>query len=109
LTLGILLEEISGFALRRVGSGNRMTFTHNGEQCLDLWMATNAHVCWVEHSTPWTIERDLLEAVSLPLNIQDNRHHGFSAALSLRRSEAKRRAREKPIAQKGNQRRSGSF
>ena len=37
-TLGILLAEKSGFPLRRVGSGKRMTFTHIGEQWLDEWM-----------------------------------------------------------------------
>ena len=49
LTLGILLEKNSNFQLRRVGSGNRMTFTHLGEQWLDEWMNDNAFVCWVEN------------------------------------------------------------
>ncbi|WP_409243755.1 GIY-YIG nuclease family protein, partial [Enterobacter cloacae] len=31
-TLGVLLSCSSGFPLRRVGSGSRMTFTHPGEQ-----------------------------------------------------------------------------
>jgi hypothetical protein len=79
LTLGVLLAEQSGFPLRRVGSGKRLTLTHQGEQWLDDWMDRNACVCWMEHPEPWTIERAFLETVSLPLNIQDNRHHSFSA------------------------------
>ena len=38
LTLGTLLSRESDFPLRRVGSGNRKTFTHLGEQWLDKWM-----------------------------------------------------------------------
>jgi hypothetical protein len=105
LTLGVLLAELSGFPLRRVGSGKRLTFTHLGEQWLDDWMEQNAHVCWIEHPEPWTVEREFLEAVCLPLNIQDNRHHPFSTQLSELRSTAKREAKEMPIANEGNQRR----
>ena len=52
-SLGILLTPESHYPLRRVGSGRRMTFTHNGEQWLDAWMEKNAYVFWVEHETPW--------------------------------------------------------
>ena len=45
LTLGVLLAGKSGFPLRRVGSGKRMTLTHIGEQWLDTWMQENALVC----------------------------------------------------------------
>ena len=105
LTLGVLLAAQSGFPLRRVGSGRRLTFTHLGEQWLDDWMEQNAHVCWIEHREPWQVERDLFESVSLPLNIQDNRHHSFSTQLSEFRSAAKREAKELPIANEGNQQR----
>ena len=37
-SLGVLLTPESHYPLRRVGSGRRMTFTHNGEQWLDAWM-----------------------------------------------------------------------
>lgn len=66
LTLGVLLAAESGFPLRRVGSGRRLTFTHLGEQWLDDWMEQNAHVCWIEHPEPWRFERDIFESVSLP-------------------------------------------
>ena len=55
-TLGILLAQKSGFPLRRVGSGKRMTLTHLGEQWLDKWMEQNAFVCWAAHPSPWDVE-----------------------------------------------------
>jgi hypothetical protein len=105
LTLGTLLADHNDFPLRRVGSGRRMTFTHLGEPWLDNWMGENAFVCWTENDEPWLFERQLLQSYSLPLNIQDNRHHPFCSSLSAMRSEAKRLAREMPVANEGNQRR----
>jgi hypothetical protein len=103
LSLGALLAEQSGFPLRRVGSGKRMTFTHVGEQWLDAWMEANAFVCWVEHPEPWEVEQEFFQTLSLPLNIQHNRHHPFSGRLQDLRAEAKRGAREQPIAREDNQ------
>jgi hypothetical protein len=88
LTLGTLLAPISDYPLRRVGSGKRMTFTHQGEQWLDMWLNENALVCWTEHPEPWLLEHELLGAYSLPLNIQDNRSHPFCASLSEARRAA---------------------
>ena len=106
LTLGTLLAPISDYPLRRVGSGKRMTFTHQGEQWLDAWLNENALVCWTEHPEPWHLEHELLGAYSLPLNIQDNRSHPFCASLSEARRAAKEVAREMAIASEGNQQRS---
>lgn len=105
LTLGVLLAHLSRSPLRRVGSGKRMTFTHAGEQWLDDWLQTNARVCWFEHSAPWEIEAGVLQALSLPLNLQDNRHHSFSVKLSEMRRAARTEALAMPIAQEGNQQR----
>ena len=107
-TLGILLSEESNFPLRRVGSGRRMTFTHNGEQWLDNWLESNAFVCWVENLTPREIEDKLFQTLSLPLNIQGNRHHPFSSDLNSLRKKAILRAKELPIADESNQVRSKS-
>lgn len=104
LTLGTLLAEQSGFPLRRVGS-DRMTFTHLGEQWLDEWMEENAFVCWEEHPEPWNEETEIFETVSLPLNIQDNKHHLFADVLSELRKKAKKQAREMPVANEENQKR----
>ena len=102
-SLGILLTPESHYPLRRVGSGRRMTFTHNGEQWLDAWMEKNAYVFWVEHETPWELEEDLLSALSLPLNIQGNRSHPFAIELNRLRKEAIHNARELPIADETQQ------
>ena len=103
-TLGVLLTEQSDFPLRRVGSGKRITLTHLGEQWLDDWMEENAFVCWVKHPAPWEVEKEIIENVSLPLNIRDN-DHPFAKQLSAMRSEAKRVAKEMPIANEDNQQR----
>ncbi len=97
-TLGVLLEPQSGFPLRKVGSGNRITLSPAGEGYLNQWMEENAFVVWGGHPEPWTIERDLLHEISCPLNIKDNEQHPFVATLKAMRAEALRRAREKPIA-----------
>jgi hypothetical protein len=105
LTLGVLLTPVSGFPLRRVGSGQRLTFTHAGEQWLDAWLEDNAAVCWISDSEPWALERNLLASASLPLNIQHNRDHPFCSHLTRARQQAKADARAAPIANEGNQQR----
>jgi len=104
-SLGVLLAEKSGYPLRRVGSGKRMTLTHSGEQWLDDWMTENAFVCWLEHQAPWEFEDELLGSLSLPLNIKGNRDHPFARVLTEARIQAIKDAREWPIAVESNQRR----
>lgn len=104
-TLGALLAEQSGFPLRRVGSGKRITLTHAGEQYLDQWMEKNAFVAWVALPEPWTIEHQMLRELSCPLNIKDNEHHSFCRILKKLRSDALCRARELPIADERDQQR----
>lgn len=96
-TLGVLLAKESHFPLRRVGSGTRTTFTHLGEQWLDLWMEENAKVCWIPHEEPWVLEGTLIATVSLPLNIQGNKHP-FKTVLSAMRSRAMAEAKLMEIA-----------
>ncbi len=95
--------EPTGFPLRRVGSGKRMTFTHLGERWLGQWMEENAFVSWLGHPRPWTVENQIVDSVSLPLNIQGNSRHPFVGTLSFLRRESKRVARESPIADEGDQ------
>jgi hypothetical protein len=96
-TLGVLLAPESGFPLRRVGSGGRMTFTNPGERWLDGWMRDNAFVTCIEHERPWLLEDELLRTISLPLNPKGNAHHAFAATLSGLRRRANAHARELPI------------
>ena len=87
-SLGILLAKESGYALRRVGSGKKMTLTNKGEQCLDRWMQENAFVTWIENEEPWDLENQLLNSLSIPLNIQGNKHHPYASLLAQIRSLA---------------------
>lgn len=107
-TLGVLLEGESGFPLRRVGSGKRITLTDSGERWIDQWMEENAFVAWVEHPEPWTIEHDLLRMLSCPLNIDANGHHQFASVLHKMRIDALKRARQLPIANEHNRNRRNS-
>jgi hypothetical protein len=104
-TLGALLAEQSGFPLRRVGSGKRITLTHSGEQYLDEWMEKNAFVAWMAVPEPWIIENQMLRELSFPLNIKDNDHHAFYATLRKVRSDALGQARHLAIADERNQKR----
>lgn len=89
-TLGVLLSGVSCFPLRRVGSGSRMTFTHPGEQWLDLWMEQNAKVHWIPIAAPWVVKDKLIASIPLPLNIQGNAH-SFKPTLSGMRTQAQQR------------------
>jgi hypothetical protein len=102
-TLGILLSEQSGFPLRRVGSGKRMTLTHLGEQSLDSWLNDNALIFWRTLDEPWYLEDEIMQSVSCPLNLRGNEHHPFIATLRAARAAAISVARSTPIAAEGNQ------
>jgi hypothetical protein len=104
-TLGILLEEKSGFPLLRGASGERSILTPAGERWLDDWMEMNVFVGWTAHPEPWMIEYELLLKLSLPLNISHNGHHPFNSALRRIRFDALQRARALPIENEQNQKR----
>jgi hypothetical protein len=40
-------------------------------------MEQSARVCWIETDQPWVLESALFQAVSLPLNLDQNRNHPF--------------------------------
>jgi hypothetical protein len=105
-TLGVLLEKTSGFPLRRTGKTERLTLTAPGEKWLNDWMAGNAFVVWMAHPEPWWMEDCLIKTTSCPLNIADNAHHTFNAALRMKRKGMKRKealanARALPLALEG--------
>jgi hypothetical protein len=95
-TLGCLLIDELGIQLRRVGSGNRMTFA-DGEQALSAWMANNAFVSWLVRDSPWELENQLLVSLDLPLNLQGNAHNAFHPVLTKARARCVRLAREQSI------------
>jgi hypothetical protein len=96
LTLGCLLAGRLGIQLRRVGSGQRLTFAA-GEAKLSAWMADNAFVTWVETERPWLAEQQLITSVNLPLNLDQNRQHDFHQQLTLVRADARMAARTLPV------------
>ncbi|HEV2208836.1 MAG TPA: hypothetical protein VG167_08675 [Verrucomicrobiae bacterium] len=77
LSLGCLLADHLGLELRRVGSGNRMTFDPT-EHTLSAWLEANARITWLEHPEPWLLETEPIQSVSVPPNLDQNSSHPFS-------------------------------
>jgi hypothetical protein len=99
LSLGCILADQLGIELRRVGSGNRLTFSR-GEERLSQWMDENARVVWTLCDEPWELERELIAAIDLPLNLDLNATNTFFPVLSELRRTAKVKARQLPIIPK---------
>jgi hypothetical protein len=97
LTLGCLLATELDIELRRVGSGNRMTFGPVGELRLSEWMGEHTRVACVACESPWDTEHHLIANYSLPLNLDQNKMHPYHLALSALRREARLRARNLPV------------
>jgi len=96
LTLGALLSAKLGIQLRRVGSGQRLTFS-NGEAILSEWMARHARVCWAATPAPWLLEAHLIKDLVLPLNLDQNKHSAFHGQLTRARADQRNAARALPI------------
>ncbi len=96
LSLGCVLAEQLSIQLRRVGNGNRMTFS-TGEERLSRWMEENARVAWAVCDQPWELEEELVAALDLPLNLDMNSANVFYPALTELRRNAKLRAMALPI------------
>ena len=95
LTLGCPLSEELDIKLRRVGSGKRVTFAE-GEEVLSQWMADHTFVCWGQDEAPWVRERELIEELPLPLNLNANKSNPFASTLSGLRQSAREVARQMP-------------
>ena len=96
LTLGCLLADSLDIGLRRLGSGQRLTFA-DGEIQLSEWMGQNAFVCWLPAEEPWLLESQLISELSLPLNLQGNERHSFHRELSALRKHHRLRAEQLPV------------
>lgn len=99
LTLGCLLSDVLDIQLRRVGSGERMTFG-DGEARLSDWIGANAFVTWLTCPEPWKVEEEAIQALSLPLNLDQNNKHPFHSTLTTKRRLARAQARSLPIVAK---------
>ncbi len=95
-TLGCLLAPQLAIELRRVGSGNRMTFG-TGEQSLSQWMHDNALVSWLVCDRPWEVEDQLITTLDLPLNLYGNSANAFHLTLTEIRAACVNRARNLPV------------
>ena len=92
LSLGCLLGDRLGIELRRTASGKRMTFGP-GERSLSDWLAQHALITFSVVAAPWRFEAQIINAISLPLNLEHNERHEFHGVLSALRSSSKKRAR----------------
>ncbi|KAB1919122.1 hypothetical protein F8280_26505 [Micromonospora noduli] len=97
LTLGSLLADELEIGLRRVGSGNRLTFGRDGEKRLTDWMAEHAQVVWSATDQPWKLEEELIRSCVLPLNLDQNLHSSFHSQLSALRAAQRAHARALPV------------
>jgi hypothetical protein len=97
LTLGCHLASALDISLRRVGSGNRLTFTPPGEARISQWMAEHARVAVFTHPRPWEVEPHLVAALNLPLNIEHNAASPYYGDLRKLRAEHRAGARALPI------------
>jgi hypothetical protein len=61
-------------------------------------MADNAFLTWLETPEPWAPERELIAAVDLPLNLDQNRRNAFHAELTRCRARGRAAARALPGA-----------
>jgi GIY-YIG catalytic domain len=95
-TLGSLLSDELHIELRRVGSGNRMTFVE-GERALSTWMSDHARVSWIVDETQWLFEAGVIANLDVPLNVDSNKHNRFHFELVATRAQAVARVRTVPI------------
>ncbi len=95
LTLGCMLATELGIELRQTGASGRMTFGA-GEAALSEWLDENARIAWVVLPEPWLVEKELIQRLSLPLNLEFNSAHPFHTRLSELRRNARRHARALP-------------
>jgi hypothetical protein len=91
MTLGCLLSKELGLQLKQ-GDDERLTF-EAGEDKLSEWLSNNASVIWMEMPEPWLVEAQLIQQLSLPLNLEHNSTHPFYSELTALRKTAKAAAR----------------
>lgn len=92
-----LLSDSLGIELRRIGSGQRFTFTAPGEEVLSRWIESHARVTCQPHHSPWQVESMLIGSLDLPLNLDQNRAHPAHQTVSNARRRARSQARDLPV------------
>lgn len=97
LALGCLMADQLGITLRRAGSGQRLTFTRDGERRLSEWIARHGRVGWMSHPDPQTIAPDIRRRLSLPLNLDGNSGDNVNAPIRSIVANAQANARAMPV------------
>ena len=97
LSLGVLLSNKSKFILRRIKNKKMIRFTDEGEDWIDNWLEKNSLVSWFANQHPWKIEKNLINQLYLPFNIQGNVNNPFKSTLIDLRKNAKDRAKNLPV------------
>ena len=88
LSLGCILSNQLRIDLRRVGSGNRLTFSTD-EHRLSEWMSEHARVVWHVCEEPWKLEEKLISNLYLPLKPETSTLRFCRHCEGRRRSEQK--------------------
>ena len=88
-SVGCLLQAVLGIRLRSTGTRNtETTFGKDGEAKLTKWLHDHARVVWMKHQEPEKAEKELIDRLSLPLNLEGNERHPFYGRLSWIRAKA---------------------
>ena len=90
LSLASLLQEQLDLSFVPAGRSVRLGA---GEAVLSKWLHEHALVAVIAHPTPWSVEKDLIALLDLPLNLQHNQHHPFHCALASARAQVRAEAR----------------
>lgn len=88
LSLGSLLLRPLALKPRPESGKGKISFGET-EKRLSAWMAENAFVVWKAVPEPWKQEVPLIQALDLPLNIDNNRQHPFCETLRAARRNAR--------------------
>ncbi len=93
-SLGALLGDELGIHLQKINGRHRFGA---GEAALSAWIAANARVVWQDDFKPAQLQRSLIHALALPLNVQHNLHP-FRKTLSTLRKKARAAAQQRRVA-----------
>lgn len=89
-SMGVLLTQQLNIQLQLKGESK--TFGDIGEKKLTEWFADNASVTWIACRNPEGIEKDIIQQISLPLNLMYNTRHCFCKPLKKMRKATKNNA-----------------
>lgn len=90
LSLASLLFETKGW--EPVARGKKALLKPEDNQELTRWQHQHLQLCWATHPEPWTIEREVIQRLQPPLNVEGNRGHPFAPTVIAARKHFKEAA-----------------